>query len=213
VTKKAAAGAIAEGAKFEELVASAEELSADTPELDKKAGAMRKDLDAAFMSAPLKAELRARIEAIQKKGIASKKAALAARVDNVLNTVKEDISAAVAENKRVLVLNVDICADSKAAQKVMKAAKSLAPDMAFMGLSEEEAGSGGKLMCFAIVPDSLVEEGFKADVWVRAALESCGGRGGGKPGSAQGQAQQCSDVDAVINVANEFASESVGAAA
>uniref|UniRef100_A0A7S1YSQ0 Alanine--tRNA ligase n=4 Tax=Ditylum brightwellii TaxID=49249 RepID=A0A7S1YSQ0_9STRA len=213
VTKGAAIEAIAEGKKFVEIVSSAEELSADTPELDKKAGAMRKDLDAAFMSAPLKAELRARIEAIQKKGIAAKKAALAGRVDQVLKTVKEDISAAVAEGKRALVLNVDICADSKAAQKVMNDVKSVAPDMAFMGLSEEEAGSGGKLMCFAVVPDSLVADGFKADAWVRAALESCGGRGGGKPGSAQGQAQECSDVDAVIAVANEFANESVGATA
>ena len=108
-------------------------------------------------------------------------------------------------------LNVDIAADSKASQKVMNAAKVAAPDMAFMGISEEEPGSGGKLMAFAIVPDSLVEQGFKADEWVGATLEVCGGRGGGKPASAQGQAKECNNVEEVLAAAQAFAESKVGA--
>jgi alanyl-tRNA synthetase len=60
-------------------------------------------------------------------------------------------------------------------------------------------------MAFALVPDSLVEVGLKADEWIRATLESCGGRGGGKPANAQGQAKECNDVDFVMNAANAFA--------
>lgn len=60
-------------------------------------------------------------------------------------------------------------------------------------------------MEFAWVPDSLVESGLEADEWVRAALESCGGRGGGMPGNAQRQAQECNNVSAVVNAANDFA--------
>ena len=59
-------------------------------------------------------------------------------------------------------------------------------------------------MAFALVPDALVEMGLKADDWVRASLESCGGRGGGKPGSAQGQAPECSDLSSVVTTANAF---------
>eukprot|EP00978_Attheya_sp_CCMP212_P042073 scaffold250627_cov46-Attheya_sp.AAC.4 len=211
VTKNVAIKAIEEGAKFESMVAEAEGLSADSPGLDKKAGALRKELDAAFVSAPLKADLRAKIEVIQKKGIEANKAALAQRVDKCLNVVKEEVEAAMAENKRVLVLNVDIGADSKASQKVMNAVKKTAPDMAFMGISEEEMGTGGKVMAFCIVPDAILGDGLNANEWVKAALESCGGRGGGKPGSAQGQAGECSDIEAVLAEANSFATEKLGA--
>ena len=211
VTKEAAREALLQRAKFEAIVADAEKLDAETtPDLDKQAGAIRKDLDSAFLSAPLKAELRARIEALQKKASDVKKKALQKRVDQCLNEIKTEVETALAAEKRVLVLNVDIGADSKASQRVMNTVKDLAPDMAFLGLSEEEQGSGGKLMAFALVPDSLVEDGLKADEWVRAALESCGGRGGGKPGNAQGQAKECSDVDAVVGAANAFAGSKVG---
>ena len=70
------------GTEFEGRAATLESINADeTPDLDKQAGALRKDLDAAELSAALKSELRARIEAVQKKGIDAKKRLLAGRVD------------------------------------------------------------------------------------------------------------------------------------
>lgn len=213
VTKGAAKEAIKEGEKFAARVGTLEELSFDIPDLDKQAGALRKELDEAFTSAVVKADLRVRIEGVQKKAVEAKKRALAAKVDKILNVVNEQIEEAVADNKKILVLNVDIAADSKASQQVMNAAKKIAPDMAFMGLSEEEVGSGGKLMAFAVVPEAMAADGFKADDWVRATLAVCGGRGGGKPVSAQGQAAECPDIDAVVEAANAFATENAVAAA
>jgi alanyl-tRNA synthetase len=61
VTKGAAKQTIAEGSKFETIVAEVEVLGAETPDLDKQAEELRKDLDLAFVSASLKAELRVRI--------------------------------------------------------------------------------------------------------------------------------------------------------
>ena len=212
VTRDFALQAIEKGSIFAAAVSEAEDLPADTPELDKKAGTMRKDLDESFISAPLKGELRARIEVIQKKGIEAKKALLAGRVDRCLNEVNAQVKAAVTAGKTVLVMNVDIGADSKASQKIMNAVISLSPKIAFMGISEEEVGSGGKVMAFALVPEMLIEEGFKADEWVTSAMKTCGGRGGGKAGNAQGQAPTCSDVNAIIAAADKFAQEKVGAA-
>jgi alanyl-tRNA synthetase len=205
VTKEAAVEAQEVGKKFQKIVEDAEQLSTETPDLDKTAGAIRKDLDSAFLSASLKTDLRARIEGIQKKATDAKKKALQKRVDTCLNEVKKDVQEALNSNKKVLVLNVDISADSKASQRVMNAVKDLAPDIAFLGLSEEEPGSGGKLMAFASVPESLVGAGLRADEWVRAALDSCGGRGGGRPGNAQGQAKECEDVTSVLAAGNAFA--------
>jgi len=212
VTGNAAAEATLEG---ENLRAQVEKLErqtvADRPGLDKEAGALRKAVDEAFASATVRAELRSRIESIQKKANEANKAALAQRVDIALNTLSKDVEEAVAAKKKVLVLNVDIGADSKASQKVLNAVKKVAGDrLAFLGLSEEEQGSGGKIMAFAFVPDALVEGGLKADEWIRSTLEICGGRGGGKPENAQGQAPECSDVDAVLAAANAFADSKAG---
>lgn len=212
VTKGLANRAIVEGTAFEKSVSEAESLSADTDGLDKTAGALRKELDDTFMSAVLKSELRARIEVVQKRAVEAKKRALAQRVDKVLNVVNDQFKSAAESCTKSLVLNVDIGADSKSSQTIMNAAKNLAPDMAFMGISEEDIGSGGKLMVFAVVPDALVEAGLKADEWVRSTLEVCGGRGGGRPQNAQGQATECSDVDAVLAAAEKFASEKLGRA-
>jgi len=205
VTRNAAKEAIKEGETIEAMVSDLENLKAETEGLDKKAGATRKDVDAAFISASLKADLRNRIEAVQKKANEVKKAAIAQRVNMVLNDVRAEVETAISNDVRTLVLNVDIGADSKASQQVLNAVKKIAPDIAFMGLSEEERGSGGKLMAFALVPDSLVDRGLKADEWIRNTLEVCGGRGGGRPGSAQGQAPNCSDVEAVLAASESFA--------
>ena len=200
------------GKKFEAKITESEALPAETSSLDKTAGALRKELDESYISAVLKAELRVRLDGIQKKAVEAKKRALAGRVDKCLNLVKEQVATALEEGAKSLVLEVDIGADSKASQKVMNAVKSLAPDMAFMGISEEEVGSGGKVLAFAVVPDPLVETGFKADDWVRAALAVAGGRGGGRPGNAQGQAPACEDVSQIVSASDDFASEKVGAA-
>ena len=215
LTREAAAKAIEEGSKLTDKTAALEAINAnDTPDLDKQAGALRKDVDSAEFSAALKAELRARIEQVQKKGIEAKKRLLAGRVDKCLNTVKADVEATLAEGKRTLVLNLDIGADSKASQKVIKAVQKIAPDLAFMGISEEEAGSGGKILCFAIVPENVMNDtGLKANEWLKDVLDFAGGRGGGKPGSAQGQAPECDDVEAVMEKAQSYATESIGALA
>lgn len=214
LTRGAAAKAIEEGSKFEQLTSELEAVDADaTSDLDKQAGGLRKELDGTEMSAALKAELRARIEVVQKKGIEANKRLLAGRVDRCLNDVQGVVEQAVADGKSSLVLNLDIGADSKASQKVIKAVQKIAPEMAFMGVSEEEPGSGGKILCFAIVPDSLLKStGLNAGDWVKDVLSSVGGRGGGKPGSAQGQAPSCDDVDALIAKAESFAKGAVVAA-
>jgi alanyl-tRNA synthetase len=212
VTKGLATTAIETGKTFDAKVTEIESLPNDTASLDKTAGALRKELDESYISAVLKGDLRVRIDGIQKKAVEAKKRALAGRVDKCLNLVKEQVATAVEEGAKSLVLDVDIGADSKASQKVMNAVKSIAPDMAFMGISEEEVGSGGKVLAFAVVPDALVDTGFKADDWVRAALAVAGGRGGGRPGNAQGQAPACEDVSEIISASGDFAAEKTAAA-
>ena len=203
VTRGAAEAAIEAGSKLEAVVTDAEALDDTTPDLDKKAGAIRKDLDESSASAVLKAQFRDRLEEIQKQAMAAKKAALAGQLDTVLEELESTVKD-LADTKKAVVLNVAIGADGKLAQKVVNAIKKWAPELAFLLVSEEDPGSGGKVMAVAVVPDALVEQGVKADDWVRKTLEVCGGRGGGKPGNAQGQSKECPDVEAVMDAANSF---------
>ena len=130
VIKDAARQAIKKGEKFKSVAADTAKLATDTPDLGKTTSAIRKDLNAAFLSAPLKAELRGRVEGIQKKANEAKKAVLAQRVDRCLNDVKIDVEAVLAEGKKSLVLNVDISRRQGLA-KVVNAVQSIAPDNSF----------------------------------------------------------------------------------
>lgn len=51
------------------------------------------------------------------------------RVDSCLNDVKKAVHEAVAPNKQVLVLNVDIGAESKASQTIANAVKDMEPKL------------------------------------------------------------------------------------
>jgi hypothetical protein len=156
---------------------------------------LHKDLDATKLSAALKSELRMPIESVQKRGIVAKKRLLARRVNLGLNGVREEVESALLSRKRLLVLNLDIGAHSKAPQKVIKEIWKITPELAFMGIRKEDAGKEGRVLCFAIVPDAPTKEtGFKADELLKDVLDSVGVCGGGKPGSAMEQVPQCNEM-------------------
>lgn len=188
---------------------SLESIVADrTPDLDKEVGALRKKLDSTELSAALKLELRERIELVQKDSIEARKSLLAQRVDNCLKVVKDEVESTLRHGARSLVLKLDIGANLKASQKIVKEVQKIAPSLAFMGVSEED-GSRGKVICFAVVPEVLLKEtGLKADKWLMDVVESVGGNGGGKPGIAMGQIPQC-NVDMVISNAIRVVNESI----
>ena len=173
-------------------------------DLQKLSGYVREELEAASISASRKDELRDHVTKLQKEG----KEALQHRVYVCMNHVRAKVREALVNNERVLVFVTDIRANAKASQSITKKVKKMAPELAFMGLSEEKQGSGGKVLCFTSVPDSLIEKsGLKADEWVRNTLESIGGRSGGKPSNAQGRAPKCKDIDAILEQGKAYAKQ------
>jgi alanyl-tRNA synthetase len=67
----------------------------------------------------------------------------------------------------------------------------------------------GKLTIIASVPDALQKRGLKAGEWVRDAAAACGGRGGGRPDSAQGGGTDLSKVKDALNAARAHAAAKV----
>jgi alanyl-tRNA synthetase len=62
----------------------------------------------------------------------------------------------------------------------------------------------GKVMAYAGVPDGLLPK-IKAPEWLGAALSVVGGKGGGKPGGAQGQGSDVGRADEAVAAAEKFA--------
>ncbi len=56
------------------------------------------------------------------------------------------------------------------------------------------------------MPKSKLEGGLRADEWVKATLKEYGGKGGGKPHSAQGKSPDASGstLDKAIHTAAKF---------
>jgi alanyl-tRNA synthetase len=67
-----------------------------------------------------------------------------------------------------------------------------------------------KIAIVAKVPESIVGRGLKAGDWVRRASQAAGGKGGGKPDSAQGGGLGAANLPAVLEAAGAFASETLG---
>jgi len=99
-------------------------------------------------------------------------------------TLKAEVEAARAQGDSFVVATLEGL-DAKLAQKAMQSHAAAHPDLALLVLG---VSGDGKVSCCAAVPEDLQKSGVGADDWVRAALEPLGGKGGGKPGRAQGSA-------------------------
>jgi alanyl-tRNA synthetase len=99
-------------------------------------------------------------------------------------------------------------ADRQALLGGLDSLRAKRPDSALMLLGSD--AEEGKVAIVANVPRALIEKGLKAGDWVRVAAEACGGKGGGRPDSAQGGGTDPSKVGAAIEAAQAFARERVG---
>ena len=61
--------------------------------------------------------------------------------------------------------------------------------LSFLCISADEAAD--KVTVFAVTTESAQRGGLNANEWVSGVLNSVGGKGGGKPGMAQGSASGC----------------------
>jgi len=70
-------------------------------------------------------------------------------------------------------------------------------------------GAGKTCAGLAVVPKAL-EGKLSAKDWVNAALEPCGGKGGGKPGRAQGAARDPTNAAQCVDAGKAFAASKLG---
>jgi len=205
LTRNAAYAAETLGNQLEESVRTLEGLSLG--EAGKLTASIREQIDSAEISASLKSRLRDRIASVGKKVMEEKKKELAKLVDVRIKDALDAAEKVASNGETILVHSVSLGLDAKLLNKVVNAVFKAHPELSFMAVSEEEPGSGGPVLCVSNLPPSAVDAGMKAAEWNAAALEKWGGKGGGKPNSAQARAATCDNVEELMSTARQYAAD------
>ena len=116
--------------------------------------------------------------------------------------VAEAVEAANA-GKKFVVLELD-GVDGKALQPIVR---QVLKEVQLPTLALSTAG--GKVACFAAVPDGSVDA-LSANNWLQPVLAEVGGRGGGKPAQAQGSGPEVDGLPKAKEVALSIAGDALG---
>lgn len=76
----------------------------------------------------------------------------------------------------------------------------------YNGCNKEEKKNASFKYPLSFTQGVVDGKGLKANEWVKEVSTIIGGKGGGKPISAQGSGENVGDIDKAINLAKEFAS-------
>jgi len=159
------------------------------------------DIDQTELPLVARIEMRKLIEVLQDKIKEANKAKAAAGRDLAVARARE-----IAENTTATLIVAELSeagTDRQALLAAMDAIRSRHPESGVLLIGVDDGED--KIAIVAKVPDSLIKRGLKAGDWVRAASEACGGKGGGKPDSAQGGGTGAKKAGIVNDAASEFA--------
>lgn len=118
-------------------------------------------------------------------------------VEELKNFLKDNV------NIPVLVRQVQADSFAKALDTGVKQAQIVSPETSVMLFSVDATAK--KIICLANVPEIAVKKGLKANEWVQTVTPLMGGKGGGKPHSAQGSGNNITAVNDAVQKAIEFA--------
>jgi len=174
----------------------------DDAYLSAEAGEINKALEEATIPLVKKFELRDALESLRTRVKKAEKAASSVGRDRAVEAARE--LEPIAGMPAVLA-EIEAGGDRDALLAAMDAVRARHEDAAAMLVSVDH--DGGKVVIVAKVPESLIGKGFKAGDWVRVAAQACGGKGGGRPDSAQGGGTEPAKSGDAIEAARAYALE------
>lgn len=134
-------------------------------------------------------------------------------LDNRERTLKAAVATTVVEKaKEICTLNPDASFlvyqleafnNTKALDSALKQVKTMCPDTSAMFVSIDKESK--KIFALTSVPKSAIDKGLKANEWVQHVSQVMGGKGGGKPESAQASGPNYEKIDDVLELAKSFA--------
>lgn len=193
LTKEAALVAILAGEEFIKRVATADSIR-DMAALDVEVSKLRNDLDATVMDYFKKDLCRQGIDRLKEKVLTVEKEKAKVKAAAAMSW-----AASVDVSGKFVVEVCDVDGDIKALTEAMKVISANAPALPACLLSK--SSTGDKVSVLAVVPAGTQ---LDAKDWINAALETCGGKGGGKPDRAQGAAKDASQFAAALAAAKAY---------
>lgn len=172
------------------------EMAVLKPEVNRITG----ELTEAVISYALKAKLLNKLKehkvAVVEYEKELKKKRLAVALDKVKELLKEK------PEDKLYVHRIDVEDDGRAIDSALKQFIKLNKTASVFLCSKDQ--SSGKVAYGCVVPSDVAKSTLKASDWVAEIRKTVGGRGGGKPTSAQGTTEN-GDIDEMIALANSFA--------
>lgn len=107
------------------------------------------------------------------------------------------------KNKSYVVHEFKAGFNAKALDAALKQVKAFSPDTAAMFFTRDVESE--KILCMSSVSQSTTSKGLKANEWVQQVSQVIGGKGGGKPESAQATGTNASALSEAMNLAKKFA--------
>jgi len=203
LTGQAAEEAIERGDRLVERAQQAAAL--DDDKLEDAVGALLADLERDTVPLTDRARVREAVEALQERLKKVRKASAKAGREQAVDAARALAGSATGGP---IVSEIPAGGDRQALLAAMDAVRAKHEASPIMLLSRDD--ETGKVLIVASCPDAAIKAGLKAGDWVRTAAEACGGKGGGRPDSAQGGGTEIDKIPAAIRAAEALASEKVG---
>lgn len=172
----------------------------DAKEHVKKIVELNEDISKATIPYVKKDELRTTLNGMKKVLDDKDRAMKAAVANSVVEKVKELCQES--PNTPYLVRKLDAFSNTKALNAALMQVRTLSPETSVMFVSVDP--DANKILCLSNVSKSGVEKGLKANEWVQHVAGVMGGKGGGKPESAQASGPNFDKVDEVLELAKKF---------
>ena len=202
LTGGAAMAAHAAADQLGERISKAAKLSGE--DLKSEQAELATQIDELTLPAARKAELRAELGGLAEAIKRAEKAAAADRAKDAARQASVLADSAESAQEPYCITTIELGSDRGALQAAMKTITDRVPRKAVMLLSPDEGS--GKVAVVATVPKDL-QGRLKAGDWVRHTVGVMGGKGGGKPDSAQGAGSDLGKVREAVREAQSFAGQ------
>ncbi|CAL1281228.1 unnamed protein product [Larinioides sclopetarius] len=172
-------------------------------EIVKKIVELTEEISQSNISYWKKDEMRNNLKNLKKKLDDLDRANKAAVVQTITDEAKKLFEENSKDNVQYIVHEFQAGFNAKALDAALKQAKLLTPDTAVMLFTRDSENE--KVLCMSAVPKTVTSKGLKANEWVQHVTQVLGGKGGGKPESAQATGTNANAVNEAINLAKKFA--------
>lgn len=167
--------------------------------------ALGAEIDAAHIPLAKKRDARAALESLGARAKAARKQSEASGRGSAVEAARE---LAMGPTGPVICSVIPAGSDRNALLAALDAVKARHGESAILLASPDD--EEGKVSIVATVPQALIGKGLKAGDWVREASQACGGKGGGRPDSAQGGGTEPAKINAAIDAARSYATSKIG---